>query len=151
MSASRRRFLELASVATVGLAGCTDGGGAGGGDETQMAGTDTVVSLANIAFDPKRANVAPGATVEWVNENGVAHDVTAAQFHDVAADWELAVELGPGERASHTFESAGVYEYYCTIHGEASMCGAVLVGDATLDADMPCEDAESGGDDGGYY
>lgn len=158
MDPSRRRFLELTSLATVGLAGCTDGGaGGGGGDGTRMADVDTTVSLVDISFDPTRVTVDPGATVEWVNDDGTAHDVTAAQFHDVAADWDIGTKLGPGERTSHTFERAGVYEYACTIHGKESMCGAVLVGDASLDPDMPCEggdttdDGGGGGDDGGYY
>jgi hypothetical protein len=44
-----------------------------------------------------------------------------------------------GETTSYTFESAGVYEYYCSIHGQGRMCGVVLVGGATKPGPLPCE------------
>lgn len=103
--------------------------------------------MVDTSFQPLRTSVDPGTTVEWTNEDSFGHDVTAAQFHDAAAAWDFAVDVGPGESATHTFDSAGVYEYACTIHGRSSMCGAVLVGDASLDKSLPCE---GGGGAGGY-
>lgn len=154
MPPSRRRFLQLATVSGIALAGCTGGDTNGDGGTTTPTATPpstaepaTMVSMLNTSFDPVRASVDPGATVEWVNEDGFAHDVTAAQFHEVAADWQLSSDVPAGERTSHTFESAGVYEYSCTIHGKGGMCGAVLVGDASLDDSLPCEGSDS--DDGG--
>lgn len=101
--------------------------------------------MINTSFQPTTATVETGATVQWTNRDSFAHDVTAAQFHDAAADWDLAVDVAPDESATHTFDSAGVYEYTCTIHGKSSMCGVVLVGDASLDAALPCEGAGGGG------
>ncbi|MFB6303146.1 MAG: plastocyanin/azurin family copper-binding protein [Haloferacaceae archaeon] len=110
------------------------------------SGTSTV-EMRDTSFDPVRLSVAPGTTVEWINRDGYAHDVTSAQFHDTATSWDYeSGDLGQGETATHTFEESGVYEYYCTIHGETRMCGAVLVGDVSLDKDLPCE----GGGAGGY-
>ncbi len=175
----RRRDL-LASVAGAGtfaLAGCTGeedggdgGGGSDGGDGGGSDGSDgsapdvgASVSLDGIAFSPKRASIDPGQAVEWTNEESVSHDVTADQFSDQAADWEFAESLSEGASTTFTFEEAGVYEYQCTIHGASSMCGAVLVGDASLpEGALPCEDAGDGGDgsdgsdggdddDDGYY
>lgn len=111
-----------------------------------MTTTQTVEAV-DTAFDPVRLSVAPGTTVEWVNKDSFGHDVTSATFHDVATDWDMSAPLsGSGGTASHTFSDAGVYEYYCTIHGTDTMCGAVLVGDVSLDQDLPCE-----GDGGGMY
>lgn len=112
------------------------------------------VELVDRAFDPVRASVATGATVRWVNRDGVGHDVTAAAFHDVAADWALSEPLSAGGSVSHRFEEPGVYEYACTVHGRSVMCGAILVGGATLDERLPCEGTETEEDDyggGGYY
>ena len=131
--------------------------GIGGGNESTAgtpdgtAGADTTVTMVNTAFDPVRASVDPGTTVEWVNEDGFAHDVTSTRFHDSAAQWDIGEEVSSGGSVTHTFDGEGVYEYYCTIHGETSMCGAVLVGDASLpEGALPCEsDGDGSGDDGG--
>jgi plastocyanin len=155
MPFTRRGFLGIAVAGSVGLAGCgSDGGGdGGGGDESpttpSATRSGTVVEMRSTSFDPLRASVEPGTTVEWVNEDGFDHDVTAEQFHDVAADWDFSEALAAGESTTYTFEEAGVYEYYCTIHGEENMCGAVLVGDVSLDQSLPCEDGGGGG--GGPY
>ena len=113
-----------------------------GGGEASMQ----TVELVNTAFDPVRATVAPGTTVEWVNQDSFGHDVTSAQFHDVAEQWDFSTSLSSsGNTATYTFESEGIYEYECTIHGSETMCGVVLVGDVSLDQDLPCE-----GGGGGY-
>ncbi|HKL30807.1 MAG TPA: plastocyanin/azurin family copper-binding protein [Natrialbaceae archaeon] len=119
----------------------------------------TTVALQGFAFDPVRASIEPGGTVRWVNEDAAGHDVTSAQFHDAAESWSLSETLSGGASVSHTFESAGVYEYYCTIHGRSSMCGVILVGDASLSNTLPCEsdgggggyDGDDGGDGSGGY
>ncbi|MEF8757141.1 MAG: plastocyanin/azurin family copper-binding protein, partial [Halobacteriales archaeon] len=81
------------------------------------------VALEGFAFNPVRTFVDPGTTVRWMNEDNAAHDVTSAQFHDAAESWDFSQGLSGGASASYTFESAGVYEYYCTINGRSSMCG----------------------------
>lgn len=108
------------------------------------------VEMENTAFVPNRLSIDPGTTVEWVNRDRFGHDVQSAQFHDTAASWDhYSGTLGEDDTTEYTFESAGVYEYYCTIHGENTMCGAVLVGDVSLDQSLPCE--ESDDDGGGGY
>jgi len=118
--------------------------------ETQTAAS-TTVALSGFAFSPVRTTVEPGTTVRWVNEDGAGHDVTSAQFHDQATSWDYSESLSSGGSVSHTFESPGVYEYYCTIHGRSSMCGVILVGDASLAADLPCESGYGGDEGGGGY
>lgn len=111
--------------------------------QTSTLSGQGVKSTDTNTFDPIRLEVATGTTVTWQNTaRGMysTHTVTAAQFHDVAASWEMDVTLGSGETASHTFGEAGVYEYNCKIHGKHTMCGVVLVGDATLNASLPCEE-----------
>ena len=104
-----------------------------------VEGADTTIEAVDISFDPLRASVGVGTTVGWVNRDGVAHTVTSARFHEKARSWEKDVQIGSGETTTHTFEEAGVYEYYCKIHGRETQCGAVLVGDVTLEEDLPCE------------
>lgn len=102
--------------------------------------TTETVDAVNSAFDPIRVSVSPGTTVEWTTQDSYEHDVTSAQFHDVAEQWDFSKTLSSsGSTASRPFESEGIYEYVCTIHGKDAMCGAVLVGDVSLDEDRPCE------------
>jgi plastocyanin len=109
---------------------------------TATPSSGATVAARGTSFDPVRVRVEPGSTVVWDNESTgsyTSHTVTSAQFHDVAESWSYDESFEGGESLSYTFEESGVYEYYCTIHGKASMCGVVLVGDATLDQKLPCE------------
>lgn len=165
-SMDRRKFLHGASVLTGPLiAGCI--GGPGGGVEedtatatptptktpaptesptptqtpesTPTASGKKTIAMQNIEFQTLYAEVDVGTTIEWVNQDSFAHTVTSAQFHDKAKSWSLDERVSGGGSISHTFDAEGVYEYFCTIHGKDSMCGAVLVGDVTLNKDLPCE------------
>jgi len=137
---ARRELLTLTGTAlAVGLAGCGGGGGGSAGDSTTTEAA-TTVEMANTSFAPLRASVDPGTTVEWVNQDAFGHDVVSATFHDAATAWEFESDtLGEGGTTGHTFEEEGIYEYYCSIHGQSNMCGVVLVGDVSLDAQLPCE------------
>jgi len=107
--------------------------------------TTATVEIENIAFVPERLSIEPRTTVEWVNRDGYPHDVQSAQFHHTAASWNhYSGNLGEGDTSEFTFDAGGVYEYYCTTHGRRSMCGAVLVGDVSLDRTLPCEDGDGG-------
>jgi plastocyanin len=159
----RHLFGVVASGVAVAAAGCVGLGGTAGGESTPTetptpAGTATssptsssspsaVVEMVDSAYDPIRAGASSGATVRWENRDSYEHTVTATRFHDAAASWSFDESVAGGESVDFTFDEPGVYEYYCTVHGE-SMCGAVLVGDAALDASLPCE-GDGAGDDGG--
>ncbi|PSQ42202.1 plastocyanin [Halobacteriales archaeon SW_7_68_16] len=167
----RRRYLAAVGLAAVGLAGCTgDTGGDGTGtpEPTETATPEATptptseptstpepaveVVAQGLDFTPIRARIDPGETVQWYSSNQgaypSAHTVTATTYHDVAETWSYDVRVDPGSRTRYTFEAAGVYEYYCRTHGRGTMCGAVIVGDATLDSALPCETDD--GSAGGY-
>ena len=140
----RRTFLRGAVVLSTPLvAGCSDGdgggngGGDGGGDEEDVA--DATVTIGEDAFDPQRLEVEEGATVEWVNESDTDHTIVSGRFRDESEEWDLELGVESGSNGVHSFDSAGIYEYHCDVHGAQSMCGAVLVGDASLEGDLPCE------------
>lgn len=132
----RRTVLkQLGTLGVVGgLAGCSQGG-----DGTSPQDGSTV-SMVNTAFSPVELSVEPSTTVTWENQDSVTHTVVAAQFHSTAADWTFTSDqIQAGQSTTYTFESSGLYEYYCDVHGQSSMCGAILVGDASLSASLPCE------------
>jgi plastocyanin len=102
--------------------------------------SDGGITIADFDFSPLVASVPSGTTVEWTNEDGVAHNVVAAQFDDGATSWSYrSGNIGSGGTASYTFDSAGAYEYYCSIHGQNAMCGVVLVDGAAKPGPLPCE------------
>src|SRR5881628_4029503 len=64
-------------------------------------------------FSPVTLTVSVGATVTWQNGDGGAHTVTNATGSADTYD----LNLPAGGTASHLFNTAGTYNYYCKNHG----------------------------------
>jgi plastocyanin len=88
-------------------------------------------------FDPHIAWVEPGGTVTWELESGT-HDAVAyhpdnddkpLRMPEDATPWRTDLLSEQGATASHTFETEGVYDYYCTPHESLGMVGTVIVGE----------------------
>lgn len=79
---------------------------------------------AHWGFSPAAVAITPGTTVvwEWTGKGG-AHDVASEK--GVFASGEPIDEAG--HTFEHTFDSPGVYKYYCTLHEAMGMKGAVFV------------------------
>jgi plastocyanin len=73
----------------------------------------------NFAFTPSSLAVAKGSTVTWKFEDSVAHNVT-----DSKGTFKSST-LPSGGSYSFTFNTAGTYNYVCTIH--PNMHGSVTV------------------------
>jgi plastocyanin len=72
------------------------------------------------AFQPHSLQLAPGATVTWVNNSDVAHTVTG---DDLAFDDSGLIE--PGDSFRQTFVEPGTYRYTCGPH--PGMTGVIVV------------------------
>ena len=97
------------------------------------------VEMREETFEPVKKAVEPGTTVVWRNTGSADHDVTSVQFHDTAEKWSFSTQtLRSDDSVVYAFDEEGIYEYFCSLHGE-EMCGAILVGDVSLDAALPCE------------
>ena len=77
------------------------------------------VSIDNFNFTPNAVTVAVGTTVVWTNQDDVPHNVTNP---DKAFK---SPTLDTGEKWEYTFQQAGTFNYYCTIHPK--MTGKVIV------------------------
>lgn len=79
------------------------------------------VSIANLAFNPANITVILGVnnTVVWTNNDNTTHTVVAND-NSFSSGF-----LNPGDVFTHTFTTAGVYEYHCSIH--TFMHGSVTV------------------------
>lgn len=122
---------KVGAVSVSLLAGCLGGES----DDT----SEEEVLMEDDSFQPIQISIDPGMRIKWVNNDSSVHTVTAAQFHEEASEWSIDEPVGQDESFSHQFDETGIYEYRDKFVGEDSMCGAVLVGDVSLDASLPCK------------
>ena len=79
----------------------------------------SVVHVKNFAFVPEKVTINAGQTVRFVQDDEMAHTVTAA---DTSFD---SGNLDKGKSWTHTFAKAGTFAYVCAYH--PSMRGTVVV------------------------
>jgi plastocyanin len=100
------RFVRVSDAASEGRA------------ETASPDAKQVV-VDNFSFTPATAAVPVGTTVTWTNHDDIPHNVVSPEqkFKSPVLDTD--------EMFSHTFDVAGTYKYYCSIHPR--MTGQVVV------------------------
>jgi plastocyanin len=90
------------------------------------------VSIVDKTFDPAKIEVHVGDTVTWTvtKSIGEPHSVTQGKPSDTGAkplfDSGLDKLKDDGSSFSFTFETAGTYDYFCTVHPTV-MTGQVVV------------------------
>jgi amicyanin len=84
---------------------------------------DTAVKIENFTFGPQGVTVKAGTTVTWINDDDIPHTVASSTkaFKSKVLDSE--------DKFSFTFTTAGVYEYFCSLHPH--MTGTIVVEGAT--------------------
>jgi amicyanin len=77
------------------------------------------IAIDNFTFTAPTITVAVGTTVTWTNRDDVPHTVVSTDnaFKSRALDTDQSF--------SHTFETAGTFKYYCSLHPR--MTGQVVV------------------------
>lgn len=63
-------------------------------------------------YEPIEMTAAKGSEVTWINEDGIVHTVTD-RSDTPAFDSSI---MAPNGEWKHEFDTAGSYEYYCTLH-----------------------------------
>jgi plastocyanin len=85
----------------------------------QPSAANAEVKIDNFVFGPQTLTVPVGATVTWTNKDDIPHT-------SVSTDGVFKSKvLDTDEKFSYTFDKAGTYSYYCTIHPK--MTGKVVV------------------------
>jgi amicyanin len=95
-------------------------GGAMGEVEGTPGASANAVNIDNFSFGPATLTVPAGATVTWTNHDDIPHNVISTE--KVFASPVLDTD----QKFSFTFEKAGTYPYYCSMHPK--MTGKVVVG-----------------------
>ena len=99
-------------------------------DAVDLTGqAEVTVIVGDNKYTERTILVSPGTDVIWVNEGLNRHNVLASvpgSFEDVETE-----ELDDGGSATRTFDAAGEFAYYCSIHGtvDAGQRGWVYVAD----------------------
>jgi plastocyanin len=77
------------------------------------------VKVDNFSFSPQTITVAPGTTVIWTNRDDIPHTVVSDDkvFKSKVLDTD--------EKFSYTFDKAGNFPYFCSVHPK--MTGKVIV------------------------
>src|SRR6266568_8466101 len=80
---------------------------------------DATVKIDNFTFAPPSLTVKAGMTVTWRNEDDIPHAVASSTrvFKSKALDTD--------DSFSFTFNDAGTYEYFCSLHPH--MKGTIVV------------------------
>jgi plastocyanin len=104
--------LMLVSVAAVGLMT----------PHKADAQTTQAVTIADFAFSPASLTINVGDTVTWTNQDSATHTATAT---DGSFD---TGNLAQGASGSITFDTAGTFNYICSIHPQ--MTGTIIVQEA---------------------
>ena len=84
------------------------------------AGGANTVTIKSFAFSPAALTVSVGTTVTWTNEDSTTHTVTSDSGSELASE-----QLSNGQSYTHTFNTAGTYDYHCSIH--TTMKGKIIV------------------------
>jgi amicyanin len=78
------------------------------------------VKIDNFSFAPATLTVTAGATVTWVNQDDVPHNIVSSEGKTLKSP-----VLDTDQKFSYTFDQPGTYAYFCGIHPR--MTGKVIV------------------------
>jgi plastocyanin len=101
-------------------------------DIVQASIVPGATTLTDTAVDPNPIEVTVGQTVVWTNDDTAFHTVTSGPFG--AADAGELFDSGlagptaltsKGTTFEHTFDTAGEYDYHCSLH--PLMTGQIIV------------------------
>lgn len=112
--------VAAALLLVAAFAGCASSGSGGDGP----VATSQVDMPPSYRFAPEDISVATGTTVTWTNSDNFTHSV---QFLDGGLPTEPLLTQ-PGQSATFTFDTAGVFRYQCHLHPR-DMTGSVTVTD----------------------
>ncbi|VFJ14417.1 cupredoxin domain-containing protein [Candidatus Nitrosocosmicus franklandus] len=119
------------SILILGLNGNFDDAYAQG-NQVEVSIVNGSATLTENGYDPDPVQVKVGQTVVWTNNDIAFHTVTSGLpgDPDAGALFDSGIEgptalTGPGTTFEHTFDTAGEFDYHCTLH--PALVGKVIV------------------------
>lgn len=83
----------------------------------ETVASPNTINIQNFSFSPATLTVKKGATVTWINNDSVPHQINSTTFN--------SSQLSKGQSFSFTFDTVGTFDYLCSIH--PSMLGKIIV------------------------
>jgi len=133
MRRSARTRLGLVAVAftvPLTLVGCSSTPSASDATTTTAAPVNTgkavniVTAGTGYRYDPEDVTVKIGDTLTWKNSGGTKHTVSSNGGQAVEFK---SPTMQIDETFVRTFDKAGTFKYFCSIHGEDIMKGTITV------------------------
>ncbi len=78
-------------------------------------------------FGPAELIIVEGETAVWFNNDDTNHDIAFETEFENAPTLDKPHKVRATKRYSLTFNKAGVYKYFCKIHRDYDMKGAIIV------------------------
>ncbi len=120
----KKIYIVLLAIALIFIVGCSQQEvkpeqqaqtiqNAGGPDFAPQPSESSAVNIEinDFAFNPSTITLRRGTTVTWTNQDSAPHTVTSDSGDELNSD-----TLSEGQSYSHTFNQAGIFGYYCSIH-----------------------------------
>ena len=121
--------LRFSFIILLFLAGSLAGSGCkDNSTDTSTGGSnppENEVWMQNTNFNPKDKTITVGTNITWINKDSYNHTVTSGTPGNPDGRFSSGT-LGSGASYSHTFNTAGTFNYYCTIH-QSMMTGSITV------------------------
>jgi plastocyanin len=117
-----KALLALAFVGPLLAVACNNGSSAANQSTSAAASpnvaavTHTIV-IRQMEFSPATLTVHPGDSIEWKNDDVVAHTATASTFDSGS--------IAPGQRWRHTFTQSSSNAFHCIFHPH--MKGTIII------------------------
>lgn len=83
-------------------------------------GEEKNIDIKGFSFSPATRTIKKGETITWTNQDSAAHTVSSISGTELNSG-----TLSNGQTYSHTFNTAGTFEYRCNFH--TSMKGTIIV------------------------
>lgn len=117
----RKTFLlVLILVLAAGVfGGCSNTSPTNSNSTTAVTPSDSsnLILIENFKFSPETLTIKTGDTVEWKNNDSTIHTIV---FDNLKSD-----SINQGGTYTHTFDTAGTFNYICGVH--PSMKGTIIV------------------------
>src|SRR5829696_5067355 len=123
--------LDEDSLSSAGATDIGEDDDAGANEEVIVRIPEGASELTEDAYSPNPVEVNVGGTVTWINDDLAPHTATAGSSSSGSTGMFGGTDdspdiIGPeGDTQSFTFDEAGEFEYYCTLH--PNMVGTVVV------------------------
>lgn len=121
----KTKLIILALVGAILVPAC------GGSGDDSIEGTNVVVNLYDNRYEFADISIPVGGTVTWVGAGRNPHNAVAADESWSTESVFGSLDLLDGDEATLTYNTEGVYVFYCTYHGNADgdgMAGTLTVG-----------------------